>query len=280
MSMNSGQRSKATVPHSLAHYSMQLPVDCAACLISKSKIHLAWPITMTNWSIACGDGLLWEKGVFAKAYKANRASITMDVVENSPVASAVQKLISGNVSPSWEGTATELLHELELIVGERESKTKHWPPSAAALGRQIKRIATPLRRLGIEIASGEREGHARNRIITIGKSDEVGKSPSAPSAAQTKPLRKPLFDNDFSDADSADSDLQTSRNLMSAVLSAAAASTLIQPSPSSGFVTPSARLHAAANRRPISCRAAISKSPSAMRRETNEPRPTASRYAP
>ena len=108
--------------------------------------------------------------------------------------------ISENVLPIWTGTATKLLHALELIVGEKLSQSKHWPSTAAALGRQIKRIAPPLRRIGIEISS-KREGQPRDRTISIERLDDEVKSPSALSALSappTKPRHKPLFDNDFS----------------------------------------------------------------------------------
>jgi hypothetical protein len=150
---------------------------------------------------------LWDKGTFAKAYKENRTSLTAEVVENDPVASAVRTLIMEHVSRHWVGTATELLHQLELVIGEKASKAKRWPDGPAALGRRIKRIATPLRRLGIEVR-GEREGHERERRITITRGENVRKMPSAPSAPSAPPGgvgSKPLIDNDFSNADSADS---------------------------------------------------------------------------
>jgi phage/plasmid primase-like uncharacterized protein len=149
-----------------------------------------------QWAVACGDGLLWEAGAFARAYESNRSGVTRDVVEADPVATALLHLM--NRKPRWTGTATELLEDLETIVGEKEAHRKQWPGSAAGLGRRLMRIATPLRRLGIEVAR-DREGHGRERVISITKVPDV---PSAPSA---RPMARPLKTHTNINADGADS---------------------------------------------------------------------------
>ena len=66
---------------------------------------------------------------------------------------------------TWEGTATELLDNLELVSDERTKKAKAWPKSVQWLTRKMKRSTTFLREVGIEIvfpADG-----ANPRIITI-----------------------------------------------------------------------------------------------------------------
>jgi hypothetical protein len=86
----------------------------------------------------------------------------------------------------WTGTASELLGALAEIAGERISKSKTWPDSPRALAGRLRRAATFLRKIGIEIGF-EREGRARTRIIriTIGPSptpETGGSRPSSPSA--------------------------------------------------------------------------------------------------
>jgi hypothetical protein len=163
------------------------------------------------------DGLLWGKGEFAKAYWANREGTTLDIVEADPVASAVHALMARDDAPSeWQGTATELLHDLENLLSERETLSKQWPASSVALGRRFKRIATPLRRLGIEIVR-DRHGPARDRIVTITCVKEEVRNNlsdlSNLSAPGMAPSRKYLKNNEFPDADrkdSLDSNLQNS----------------------------------------------------------------------
>jgi hypothetical protein len=156
-----------------------------------------------KWSVACGDGHLWDKGAFIKAYAVNRRRMTLNIIEADPVAAAVLKLMTETaVASPWSGRATELLEALERMVGEREAKRKDWPQSAAALGGRIRTIATPLRRHGIEIGT-VRAGKRRARMIQItrveGKVDR--KVPSASSAPAASPPRKMLKNNTFSQAE-------------------------------------------------------------------------------
>jgi len=74
---------------------------------------------------------------------------------------------------------------LEEIAGERTAKGKNWPGSAEALGRGLRRPATFLRKVGIDI-SRERDPHSkeRTRLIKITRQrlpDREGKEPSEPS---------------------------------------------------------------------------------------------------
>jgi hypothetical protein len=66
----------------------------------------------------------------------------------------------------WTGTASDLLGALAEAAGERVAKSKTWPDSPRALAGRLRRAATFLRKIGIEIGF-EREGRARTRIIRI-----------------------------------------------------------------------------------------------------------------
>jgi hypothetical protein len=87
----------------------------------------------------------------------------------------------------WTGTASNLLGALAEIAGERVAKAKTWPDSPRALAGRLRRAATFLRKIGIDIGF-EREGRARTRMIritTAGKSaspETRGVQPSASSA--------------------------------------------------------------------------------------------------
>ena len=52
------------------------------------------------------------------------------------------------------------------VAGERIAKAKTWPDSPRALAGRLRRAATFLRKIGIEIGF-EREGRARTRTIRI-----------------------------------------------------------------------------------------------------------------
>src|SRR5262249_39277962 len=79
----------------------------------------------------------------------------------------------------WKGTASQLLHALEEIAGERTVRSKGWPISAKSLGRGLRRPATFLRKIGIEI-DRERDPHSkeRTRTIIITRTPPLGKETS------------------------------------------------------------------------------------------------------
>ena len=56
--------------------------------------------------------------------------------------------------------------------GERVAKSKSWPDSARALAGRLRRAATFLRKIGIEIGF-EREGRARTRVIHITTTPQI-----------------------------------------------------------------------------------------------------------
>jgi hypothetical protein len=78
------------------------------------------------------------------------------------------------------------------VAGERVAKSKTWPDSPRALAGRLRRAATFLRKIGIEISFG-REGRARTRTILIATTrsyaapENTGAQPSASSAPSASP---------------------------------------------------------------------------------------------
>ncbi len=142
------------------------------------------------WATAC-ETALWPAGTFWSAYCGNRDEAVEGVIDADPIAAAVRSLMATRTE--WTGTASELLGALGEIAGERISKSKTWPDSPRALAGRLRRAATFLRKIGIEIGF-EREGRARTRIIRIttgpSPAPETGgsrpSSPAAPSADNPK----------------------------------------------------------------------------------------------
>ncbi len=101
----------------------------------------------------------------------------------------------------WTGTASDLLGALAEMAGERVAKSKTWPDSPRALAGRLRRAATFLRKIGIEIGF-EREGRARTRMIRITTTGQPvapetrGARPSASSATSADPV-KPNIGNGF-----------------------------------------------------------------------------------
>jgi hypothetical protein len=133
------------------------------------------------WATAC-ETALWPAGAFWSAYCRNRDEAVEGVIEADPIANAVRALMSTRTV--WTGTASDCLDDLTELTGERTAKSKDWPNSPRALSGRLRRAATFLRKVSIEVAFGNREGRARNRIICISVAPEnQGTQPSPPSAS-------------------------------------------------------------------------------------------------
>jgi hypothetical protein len=107
------------------------------------------------------------------------------VIDADAIADAVRALMASRTV--WTGTASDLLGALCEIAGERVANSKTWPDGPQALGGRLRRAATFLRKIGIDIGY-ERRGRTRTRIIQItmrlsAEPENSGSRPSAPSAS-------------------------------------------------------------------------------------------------
>lgn len=133
------------------------------------------------WATAC-ETAFWPAGTFWSAYCGNRDDSVQSVIDADPIAAAVSNLMATRTV--WTGKSSDLLGALGDVVGERGVKSKTWPDSPRALSGRLRRAATFLRKIGIEISFG-REGRARTRTISITTDftpENEGMQPSAPSA--------------------------------------------------------------------------------------------------
>ncbi len=154
------------------------------------------------WASAC-ETAIWPAGTFWSAYCGNRDEAVEGVIDADPVAAAVRAVMLERTE--WTGTASDLLGALGEMAGERVAKAKIWPDSPRALSGRLRRAATFLRKIGIEV-SFEREGRARTRVIriTATSSDPVpergGAQPSGPSVPSA-PRSNAIPDNGFGTPD-------------------------------------------------------------------------------
>jgi hypothetical protein len=148
------------------------------------------------WATACETGL-WPAGTFMAAYTGNRDEVIDNVIEGDPVAAAVRSLMSTRTV--WTGTASDLLGALSEVVGEAGQRSKSWPDHPRALSGRLRRAATFLRKIGIEIGFS-REGRSRARIISIvSQPDSGGMQRSASSALLADDESGPSFNGLDSD---------------------------------------------------------------------------------
>ncbi len=137
------------------------------------------------WATAC-ESALWAPGTFWSAYCGNRDEAVDGVIEADPIAAAVRAMMT--TKTEWAGTASELLGSLAKMAGERIVNSKAWPDSPRALAGRVRRAATFLRKLGVEITF-TKQGSARTRVIRITAASKssppecVASQSSAPSAS-------------------------------------------------------------------------------------------------
>lgn len=152
------------------------------------------------WATAC-ETALWPSGTFWSAYCGNRDEAVDGVIDADPIAATVRVLMQARTE--WTGTASDLLGALAELAGERVAKSKTWPDSPRALSGRLRRAATFLRKVGIDIGF-EREGRARTRVIHLAVAgrpagpETQGAEPSASSAPSVDPM-KPNDGNGFED---------------------------------------------------------------------------------
>ena len=138
------------------------------------------------WS-AASETAVWPSGTFMTAYTANRDEVVDATIDADPVATGVRSFMTERTE--WRGTATELLKELETTLGDAAQNDKSWPSSPRALSERLRRSATFLRKIGINILFDARQGRARTRMIHITtdpsarRPDITGAFASAPSAS-------------------------------------------------------------------------------------------------
>jgi hypothetical protein len=130
------------------------------------------------WATAC-EGAIWNKGMFMAAYGANIAEAVEIVLEGDQVATVLRSYINSNCE--FTGTATDLLKALNEIVPEAQQRAKSWPKRPANLAKALRRIAPPLRKVGIEITFEPRDKHQRTIVITT-RPVRAGETPSPPSS--------------------------------------------------------------------------------------------------
>lgn len=128
----------------------------------------------SRWVVAAeqAGALPWQSGRFLEVYTINRSEQHHAVLEASPLAQAVLKLLAGAGGGLWNGTASELHTALERHVDEATRRSRSWPASSRGVANALRRIAPHLRSAaGIETTFGAREGGSGRRLIELSGGD-------------------------------------------------------------------------------------------------------------
>lgn len=131
-----------------------------------------------KWVVACETAGLWSGPPFMEVYKQAQAEASDVILEASPVASAFMQWTDG-VLPRTEGseyrrTPAQLLADLRDVAGEEVARGKSWPRTARALGGQLTRLASELRRRGIELTRPRANGVRYFRVARLRRAESDG----------------------------------------------------------------------------------------------------------
>jgi uncharacterized protein YukE len=137
---------------------------------------------------AAAPALGWSAGEFLRAYAENRAASHVTAVEASIVGKALKAFFEE--VGQWQGTATELLDQLNERAADKLRKGRTWPKTGQALANAIRRVAPNLRQIGIEVEFARLNDRQRTRVVTLSEVqgdewDEASEA-SAPSAADSE----------------------------------------------------------------------------------------------
>ena len=103
------------------------------------------------------------------------------VIEADLVGSTVRRWAQGRVT--WTGTASDLLDTMRVFADESSTRSRDWPNSPEALSNRLRRAATFLRKVGVEISFNREVDKQRSRTITIlFSAPRKENEPSEPSA--------------------------------------------------------------------------------------------------
>lgn len=122
-----------------------------------------------RWSVAGEAAMGMQPGMYLRTYMGNRAGANELAIECSPVGKAVIDMMAS--TSAWEGTATELLAELDQRADEKTRKLRTWPETPQGLSATLKRLAPNLRAIGIEVDSSRSK---KRRCLTITRQGTQG----------------------------------------------------------------------------------------------------------
>jgi hypothetical protein len=113
-------------------------------------------------------------------------NVAADVIDGDPFARAV----IGMADHGWKGTATQLM----AAIVPPDPKPKEWPKDATRAAGKLKRIATELRKIGVEVTEGRSTGRDRTRWYKIERASEQSLESSRNTASAASAASETLLD--------------------------------------------------------------------------------------
>jgi hypothetical protein len=117
----------------------------------------------SHWLAAMerADGV--PDGVYQSAYSSALDEGMLDALLEDPTAAAVLEFLDKVPNGRWSGSPSELLEELDGIVGRRATYSPDWPKDASSLSKRLRALEAGLLRHGVQVHFGR----GRGRYITF-----------------------------------------------------------------------------------------------------------------
>ena len=130
-----------------------------------------------KWATAC-ESAYTTAGSFNAAYEQNRIEAVKVMLEDDPLAGAILQL-----KRPWEGTATEMLDELNAKTDRAHISARGWPRDAKALSGQLSRLAPLLRKRGVSVSQLRRTSAKRGwKLVDVSEDKTDLASSSSPGS--------------------------------------------------------------------------------------------------
>lgn len=118
-----------------------------------------------RWALAAESGYA-KVGVFEQAFAEMRADAVRVALDNEPLYPLLLRLLEEG---PFEGSAGELLEQLNALRGEDKKPPEGWPRTPHAVASWLKRTAPALRKVGVQVDPLKREKDKRRWKIAMQK---------------------------------------------------------------------------------------------------------------
>ena len=155
----------------------------SAGLRNLPNVSLDQPPRMADFAIwvnACEESLGMKPGEALTAYQSNRTETHHLALESSPLYEPVAQL----AQEGFSGTVTELHARLNCMMSESVRRSVRWPKAPNALGNALRRMASNLRAVGIEIQFSRADILGRRVVSLVCASEPLKRSSVAVSDRQ------------------------------------------------------------------------------------------------
>jgi hypothetical protein len=143
-------------------------------------------VDFAHLAISAETYMGFESGTFLTRLLENKVHGHEIAMESSPVAVAINNLLSIKRNEEWSGTPTELLEALNQITDDQTRRKSLWPATPRSLGKALKRVAPNLRAMGVNVEKGERSDKIGSRTYIISRcSTEGNKTPETSETEKT-----------------------------------------------------------------------------------------------